>query len=799
MRLNYFRTSWRKLWKNKGTTFINLFGLSIGITASVFIFLWVQNELSFNGYHPERDNIYRITNTLQVNSNETWKWENSPMLFAETAEREIPQIQLTARVILNSWGGPVFKIGNRLFSEKTGAYVDKSWFNIFHYDFVSGSLDAFNNDPFSIVLTESKAKKYFGNDDPIERIIRVDTINYTVKAVVKDNPINSSFQFDVLMQMEGRLLNPDTYRDGESWGNFGFTTFIQLQRGADHKSVELGLNDIIRKNRNNDNCIVSLQPLDAIYFENDLQSSDMPHGNRQSTYIFGLLGFLLLIIGCINYVNLTTAHASLRANEVSVRKIVGASKGNLFAQFITESLVISLLSLIISLVLIQLILPGFNDLTEKQFDLPILSPVLWAILAITLLLASLLNGIYPAVLLSSFEPLNVFRGRSVLKLQDGSVRKGLVVFQFTLSVILLVGTMVIYRQMKFVQTTNPGYSVAQVMSVQVPFQSYRTLTNEGRKDFFSKLKSELKAQSRIYDVCTGSSEIVNIDGSSSGNADWDGRDSNFNPTIAKLSADDDFQRMFGLQVVSGSWFGAGSVDQHGYLLNETAARSFNMKQPIIGQRFIWGGDTGKVIGIVKDFHYKSMHDRIGPMVVSNNNGGGSYLFIKTFPGNIPEAISAVESIWTKYVPGQPFSYTFLDDNFNSMYKAEIKAGNLVLIFSVIAVIVSALGLFGLAAFSAEQRTKEIGIRKVLGASVFSIWKLLSREFLLLVFVSCIIGIPVAYYFMQQWLQNFEYRTSLVWWIFVASGCGAMAVTLLTVSFQTIKAAWANPVKSLRSE
>lgn len=799
MRLNYFRTSWRKLWKNRAITFINLFGLSIGITASVFIFLWVQNELSFNGYHPEKENIYRITNTLQVSSNEAWKWENSPMLFAETAEREIPEIQLTARVIINSWGGPVFKIGNRLFTEKTGAYVDKSWFSIFHYDFVSGNLEAFNNDPFSIVLTESKAKKYFGTEDPLEKIIRVDTINYTVKAVIRDNPIHSSFQFDVLMQMDGRLLNPGTYRDGTSWGNFGYITFLKLHSGANSKRVERALNDIIRNKRSNDNCKVSLKPLDEIYFENDLQSSDLPHGKRQTTYIFGLLGFLLLVIGCINYVNLTTAHASLRANEVSIRKIVGASKVNLFAQFITESMVISLLSLIISLFLIQLLLPGFNALTEKQFDLPILSPVLWAILAIILLFASLLNGIYPALLLSSFEPLKVFRGRSVLKLQDGSVRKGLVVFQFILSVILLVATMVIFRQMQFVQTTNPGYSVAQVMSVQVPFQSYRTLTSEARLDFFAKLKSELKAQNSIYDVCTGSSEIVNIDGSSSGNADWDGRDSNFNPTIAKLSADDDFQRMFGLKLVSGSWFGSGSGEEHGYLLNETAARLFNMKLPITGQRFIWGGDTGTIIGILKDFHYKSMHDRIGPMVVSNNKGGGSYLFIKTVPGNIPKAIRAVESIWTRYVPGQPFSYTFLDDNFNSMYKAEVKAGKLVLIFSVIAVLISALGLFGLAAFSAGQRIKEIGIRKVLGASVFSLWGLLSKEFLFLVFVSCLIGIPVAYYFMQQWLQNFEYRIRLVWWIFGAAGSGAMAITILTVSFQTIKAAWANPVKSLRSE
>ncbi len=798
---NYFKTALRNIWKNKVTSSINLFGLSVGMTAAVFIFLWVENEISFDDYHTDRNDIYRVTNAIQVNKSETWIWETAPMPLADRAVKEIPEVRNAARVIINTYGSPVFNINHKLFEEKTSAWVERTWFDIFNYDFVAGSKAAFGENPFSIILTESKAKKYFGNENPIGKIIKVDTVNYTVRGVIKNNPLNSSFRFDVLLQMDGRFSNAQTFKNDRTWNNYNFITFLKLNPGASKSLVESKLNGIIANNRKNTNNPpkVSLEPLKNMYFESDLQSSNMPHGNKKTTYIFCVLGLLLLMTACINYVNLTTARAGIRAKEVSVRKITGARRSHLFFQFIVESLTISLLSLLITLLLIQLCLPAFNTITGEHFQLPLNSPSVWKILLATLAVATILNGVYPATLLSSFKPLNVFRGKSLLRFSDGSIRKGLVVFQFGLSILLIMGTIVIYRQLNFIQTSNPGYNISQVVSLQIPYKSYSKLDEEQRKYFFTAMKQELLSQSSIAAVSTGGSEIMDVGNSSSGNADWDGRDTTYNPTISQLSVDEDFQKMFQLQLKSGHWFKSGTEDSHNYILNETAANAFNMHQPVIGQRFIYGGDTGKIIGIVKDFNYKSMHEKIGPMILSFNDGSDSYIFIKTLPGNVPKALRAAKKIWSKFISAQPFNFTFLDDSFNNLYKSDIKTSQLILIFSIIAIIISAMGLFGLATFTAERRTKEIGIRKVLGASVRQIVMLLSKDFLRLVILAIVIACPIAWWLMNNWLKDFAYRINITAWIFIAAGSLALLIALMSVSFQAIKAAMANPVKSLRSE
>jgi ABC-type antimicrobial peptide transport system permease subunit len=456
-------------------------------------------------------------------------------------------------------------------------------------------------------------------------------------------------------------------------------------------------------------------------------------------------------------------------------------------------------ALVITILFIMLCLPAFIAVTEKHFELQVTSVGLWKVLLGSLVFATILNGLYPAALLSSFKPLSVFRGSSVLKLKDGFIRKGLVVFQFALSMILIIGTIVIYKQLRYIQTNNPGYNVSQVMAIQIPYKSYGSLKDDAMQKFFTGIKHELQSQSSIASVSTGGSEIVNVANTSSGNADWNGRDTTYNPTIAQLSADEDFQKMFQLQLTSGHWFKPGTEDQHNYILNETAVEQFKMHQPLLGQRFTLGGDTGQVIGVVKDFHYKSMHEKIGPIVLSYNKGSDAYFFIKTVPGNIPKALSAAEAIWAKFIPAEPFSYTFLDDSFNNLYKSDIKISQLIFIFSVIAIIISALGLFGLAAFTAEQRTKEIGIRKVLGATVQQIVTLLSKDFVKLVLISIVIASPLAWWSMNKWLQDFAYRIDIGWWVFAVAGGLAIVITLITISFQAIKAAIANPVKSLRME
>lgn len=795
---NYFKTAWRNIWKHKTNSAINLFGLSAGITAAVFIFLWVKNEISFNDYHPGKEHIFRITNSIQVSKDESWVWESSPLMLAGAAKEEIPGIRQTARLVVNTWSGPVVNINHQLFEEKTSAYVDATWFDVFHYDFLQGNASTFAGTPFSLVLTESKAKKYFGTTQVFGQTIKVDSLNYTVAGVIKDNPLNSSFQFDILFNMQARLADPGTFKNDNNWNNFGYITFLQLRPDADTKMIAAKLNGILNKNRSKNSSTASLQPLAGMYFEQDLQSSELPQGNKKTTYIFSILGLLLLLVACINYVNLTTARASLRAKEISVRKIVGAGKPHLFLQFIAESLTICSLALLVSIVLIQLCLPAFNALTEKNFESPFSSMSMWEVLIGTLFIAVILNGIYPAILLSSFKPLNVFRGRSVLQFRDAFIRKTLVILQFSLSMMLIVGTIVIYRQLHFIQTTNPGYKVSQVVSIQVPWKAFFK-REEVRADIMRAMKQDLKGMSSVADVSTAGNEIINVTSASSGNADWDGRDTNYNPTIAHLNVDADFQRMFDLKLIAGSWFSANHADERNYILNETAAKEFKIHQPIVGQRFSWGGDTGKVIAVVKDFYYKSMHDKIGPMVLSYNGESSSYIFIKTAPGNTSKALSKAAAIWAKYIPGQPFSYNFLDDSFNRLYKSDIRTSKLILIFSLIAIIISALGLFGLAAFTAERRSKEIGIRKVMGASVQQVTALLSKEFVQLVIIAIAIATPLSAWIMHNWLQNFAYRISLGGWIFIAAGLLALVIAIVAVSVQAIKAAIANPVKSLRTE
>lgn len=474
------------------------------------------------------------------------------------------------------------------------------------------------------------------------------------------------------MQLDAHLSEAETRKNAESWSNFGYLTFLKLRPDANTSLVTKKLNKILRSNKKEDNIVTSLQPLKNMYFEDGLQSSELVHGNKKTAYIFSALALLLLFTACINYVNLTTAKASLRAKEVSVRKIVGARRISLFYQFIAESLTVSLFSLLITLLLIQLSLPSFNALTEKHFSLSITSFTVWKVLSGTLLFATVLNGAYPAALLSWFKPLNVFKGKSILKVKDSSFRKGLVVFQFSLSVMLVIGTIVIFKQLNFLQQSNPGYNAAQAVSLEIPFNTYLSIEDNEKETFFRSLKQEMLSQTSIAGVASAGSPIVELNNLSSGNADWDGRDTNYNPSIVQFSADEDFEKVLGLQMKDGRWFMRGNTDNHNYTLNETAVQQFNLHKPVIGQRFTWGGDTGKVIGVVGDFHYKSMHEKIGPMVIRNNKGSGLFFYIKTNPGNTTQTLRAAENTWKQFFPAEPFNYTFLDDTFNNVSVHSLK-------------------------------------------------------------------------------------------------------------------------------
>lgn len=789
---NFFKTAWRNICKNKTTSLINITGLSVGMTAAVLIMLWVQNETSFDNYHKDGENIYRLTTKIPSNG---WVWETTPMLLADAIKSEIPEVEKVSRLYTSNW--PVFNINGSLFYAKQCAYVDNDWFNIFKHKFIEGNAASFNENPFSIILTASEAKKYLGNSSATGQTIRVDSINYEVRGVVADAPLNSSFQYKAFLPVAALLTNQQIRENDENWDNFNYTTFVKTIPGSVPESVSKKITAVLTKNKSdNGTTSISMISLNDMHFETEIDNSSFIHGNRSTVIVFSFLGFLLLLIACINYVNLTTAKASLRAKEVSIRKISGADRSHLFLQFIAESVIISLLSLTATLALVQLCLPVFNQLTGRDFVLTLISASLWKVLAITLFSALLLNSIYPALLLSSFKPLNVFRGNTVLKVKDSSFRKGLVVLQFTVSVVLITGTIIIYSQMQFIQSSNPGYNRSQVVSFALP----PTIDRVKMESLTGAIKQELLSKSGIENVSTSNQPVVKLGSMCTECADWAGRDTAFKPRIMQLSADAGFKKTMQLQMKEGEWFSESDApEKHSYIINETAVKDFKLPSPTVGQRFVFKGDTGQIVGVVKDFTYSSAHEKTGPVVVFNNPKWRNHFAVRVAAGNTVTGLESIEKIWKKFIPASPLEYSFMDETFNNLYKEDGQASFLVFVFAMIAIVISALGLFSLAAFEAEKRIKEIGIRKVLGATVAGITTLLSKDFLKLVCIAILIASPIAWWAMNKWMQGFAYRIDISWWMFLLAGLLAMGIAICTVSFQAIKAALANPVEALRSE
>lgn len=793
---NYFKIAFRSLWKARTTSLINIAGLSVGMTAAVLILLWVMNEMNFDDQHSNPERIFRVTTHLKTNN---WVWESSPLLLADAIKRDIPEVDHVTRLNANQW--PVFSVHDKTFYQKNCAFVDSGWFNIFHFDFVEGNAARFGNGEAGIILSASEAKKYFGNAPAVGQSIQVDRSSHEVLAVIADPPVNSSFNYHAFLPISSLLQDPAIKANDEQWNNFNYISFIRIREGANTKAVSSKIEAILKQNDPEVGAGTSLLPISKLHFETGIQNSSFPHGNINTVYVFSILAGLLLLIACINYVNLTTAKASLRSREVSVRKITGASRGQLFVQFMTESLLVSLIALFATLCLVRIALPVFNELTGVQFKLPLYAPELWQTTGLTLLIAFALNSVYPALVLSSFKPINVFRGASLLKVKDSYFRKGLVILQFTVSIILVAGTIIIYRQMNFIQQSHPGYNRSELISFAVP----RSIDRERRPAAMETIRQQLLASPGITDVSTSNQPLANLGSMCMECVDWEGRDTGFinkvsQIEVAQLAVDAGFQKTLQLTMKEGRWFdGANTSDRHNVVLNETAVRSFDLKQPVTGKRFIFSGDTGLIIGVVKDFKFRSMHEKTGPLVAFANPAVRNHFTVRAGAGNASAAVAAIERMWKTSFPGVPLEYNFMDDTFNNLYKKDQQASFLVLVFAGIAIVLSALGLFGLATFSAEQRTKEIGIRKVLGATVFNLAKLLSSEFLLLVLIALVLATPVAYWAMTQWLQGFAYKIHISWWMFAAAGMLAVFVAIVTVSYQAIKAALANPVRSLRSE
>jgi putative ABC transport system permease protein len=800
MNRKYISIAFRNLGKGKVTNAINIIGLSLSMTAVLLIALWVQNELSFDSYHTHANRIMHVTTQFQLPSGKTITMEQSPLMLGNLASGQVPGIERVTQLNPNLMGGVTMQINGQYFKEKNGVYVDSNWFSTFDYDFVYGNAASFFSQPYNLLLTEPVAKKYFGNTNPVGKFVRIDTINYEVQGVVKENPTNSSFQYNIFIPLAARHADPKALERDRHWGNANFVTFLQLKPGADASQVARQLDRIWYDNTHESGATSMLIPLTDMHFEKGMGSRVIEHSNPNVVYIFEVLAGLLLLIACINYVNLTTARAGARVKEVSIKKIVGAGNGQLFMQFMTETAIVSILALVITGILVSLVLPYFNQLTGKNFNLDILSPVLWKIVGGTLLTAIVLNGIYPALLLSSFKPISIFRGVNVLAIKDTTLRKGLVITQFAISFVLITGAIAMYLQLQYIQQKDIGYQRDQVFELELPFTFYKKHPGEAWASVQAAIKQELQAQSSIKQVSNISESIIGLGSTTGGSLDWDGRDSAYKPSVTKLLGDEDLQSLLQLQLTAGRWFQPGNIaDRKNYILNETAIREFNIPQPVVGRRFAMYGDTGQIIGIAKDFHFKSLHEKISPVVIYNAVDYRSSYYIKTSAAQVTQALAAAANVWKQFIPDAPFEYTFLDEQFALQYKSEQKVSLLMVIFAGIAILISCLGLLGLVIFMSEYRTKEIGIRKVLGATLRNIIILLSKDFIWLVFTGMAIATPAAWWAIHTWLQDFAYRIDISAWLFLLAALFALFIALITISFRAIKTATANPVIALRNE
>lgn len=805
MFLNYLKIALRNIRNDRSGSIINITGLSIGMSVAILIFLWVQNEINFDNYHANAGRIYSVRLAKKTDA---IPFSGTPVLLAEAIQKQVPDIEKVTEVIGNNFPR-ILNIKENYFKEKGWAYADKEWFSLFNYEFTDGTAEGFNETPGNIILTASLAKKYFGSARAVGEIIKIDSIPYTVKGVISDPPINSSFQYTFFLPIEEFMKQPGVQQQG--WMYLNAETFILLKENANEPGVEKGINSIVAHHdqlqtllsngARRDTLMAGLTALEKLHFTaSQGQSKGIFSGGKGVVYIFSLLGLLLLAVACINYVNLTTARASMRSKEVSIKKMMGAGIRELFLQFITESAVTSMIALLLTLVIVRLALPWFNGLAGKTFTLSFFSAALWKVCGITLITTVLLTGIYPALLLSSFKPLNVLRGINFLKIKSPLLRQILVSVQFTIAIALSVAAIIILKQLYFMQSNNEGYDRRQIFSFTVPGSWASNNMATDKTETFALLKAGLQKETAILHVTVSNDDIQNLQMAMNGVADWAGKKKGQDPLITMLTTDACFRDIFKLQLKKGRWFQENNAaDHHNYILTENTVTALGLKQPLIGQYFSMMGDTGQVIGIVKDFHFNSYHQTMGNAVLMNNPLYAGSFFVEAAPNKIGAALAKASSTFKTFFPHTPFEYKFMDATFEQMYRADKKTATLVASFSGIAIFISCLGLFGLISFVAEQRTKEIGIRKILGATVINIAALLSKDFIKLVLIAIGIAAPVAWWAMNIWLESFAYRISISAWIFILSGGAAILLTCITISVHAIKAATANPAKRLRTE
>ncbi|MBK7872150.1 MAG: ABC transporter permease [Saprospiraceae bacterium] len=787
---NYIKIAFRNMAKHRGYTIINLAGLTIGITVCFLLSLWVKDELSYDRFHTNAENIYRGLWKARFGDNE-WNIPVIPVPVAPTLEREFPEVEATTQFIA---GGSTFKKGDEFVREQNIVFADNQFFDVYTVKFIAGDPKTVLEAPDAIVLTQESAEKYFPNQNAIGKTVeRNDGKLFKVTGIVEDFPTQSHFHFGFLAPLK---TLPIVEQRKEQWGSATVYTYVKLQPGSDANVLNEKFQAYIKKHfadsftESGNYTSFPLQPMLDIHLKSNLETELETNGNLSYVYLFGIIGFIILLLACINFVNLATARSMTRAREVGVRKVLGSQRVQLIRQFFAESFLYVVIAVVFAGLLANLLLPAFNDFTGKTLTIDFLnSPFVLALLAGFALLVTLLSCSFPAFFLSSFAPISVLKG-SVIKIGGKEfLRKGLVVTQFCISTTLIIGTLVVWRQLDFLQNERLGFDKEQVLVINRATalgQNYNTFLDQIRA-----LPQVLKA-----------SATQNLPGK--------GFDSSLflpeqpaNYTETSLSytfADEQIVEVLELEIVEGRNFSKDlASDSSAFLINETAAKALGWDKPI-GRQLNYGKFIkGPVIGVIKDFHFESLHHEMKPLIILHSRWNTSLIAVRLQSNNMNGSIATIQNLWKEFAPTSVFEYTFLDEDYQKLYREEQRMGQVFIAFSILAIFIACLGLFGLSAYIAEQRTKEIGIRKVLGASITDIAAMLSKDFVKLVLLAAIIAFPLAWWGMSKWLEDFAYRTQIEWWMFAVAGVGALGIALITVSFQAIRAAVANPIKSLRSE
>ena len=790
---NYFKIAWRNLLKNKGYSLINIGGLGVGMAVAILIALWIYDEVTFDKYHT---NYGRLAQVLQ---HQTFNGVEGTMAAIprplEMALRNNYASDFKYLSMATWTGDHILTFGEQKIS-KTGNFVQPDFPEMLSLKMLKGSRNGLK-DPTSVFLSESTANALFGNDDPINKSMRIDNkMDVKVTGVYEDLPYNTSHnEFKFLACWDLYLASePWLKYAADQWGNNSFQLFVQLAPQSDFADVSEKIKNIKAINAKDEvpfNPEIFLHPMHDWHLRSAWKEGVNIGGRIQMVWLFGIIGVFVLLLACINFMNLSTARSEKRAKEVGIRMTIGSLRRQLINQFLGESFLVTILAFALAIGAVALSLPWFNELADKRMSVMWSDPFFWLISILFIIVTSLLAGSYPALYLSSFQPVKVLKGAFKTGRFASIPRKVLVVIQFTVSVTLIIGTIIVHNQIEFTKDRPIGYSRQGLVMTQMK-----------SPDFYGKydvLRNELKSSGAIEEMAESSSPITGVWSNNSG-FQWEGKDPALQADFATIWITHEYGKTVSWGVKEGRDLSREfSTDSSAIILNEAAVKFMNIKEPV-GMEIIWDEKKFHVVGIVKDMIMESPYSPVKQTVYLLNYEYVNWIDLKLNPNkSVSESIALIEAIFKKHIPAAPFEYKFVDQEYAKKFDAEERVGKLASVFASLAILISCLGIFGLASFIAEQRTKEIGIRKVLGASVSNLWRLLSKDFIFLVIVSCVIAIPIAYYFLNNWLQQYEYRTEIAWWILAVAALGTLVVTLVTVSFQAVKAAMMNPVKSLRSE